>query len=209
MIATRRALLLRAAAAAILVVGAGCSVTRPATVKELFVLEPANPAPAAKAQPGLLRIGTIQVGAPFRGRGFVYRETELQYESDYYHEFLVSPAANIGEATARALSAAKVFAAVAPAGIVLEPDWVLEGFVDALYGDARDKAKPASVLTITYFLRRGDGDGGVPVWTRRYDRRVPFVGGSATAYMTAQNGALGDILSELARDLSALTLPAR
>jgi uncharacterized lipoprotein YmbA len=209
MIATRRALLLRAAAAAILVVGGGCSVTRPATVKELFVLEPANPAPVAKSQPGLLRIGTIQVGAPFRGRGFVYRESDLKYETDYYHEFLVAPAANIGEATARALSAAKVFVAVAPAGIVLEPDWVLEGFVDALYGDARDAAKPAAVLTITYFLRRGDGDGGVPVWTRKYERRVPFVGGSASAYMTAQNGALGDILAELARDLSGLTLPAR
>ncbi|MFO1325345.1 MAG: ABC-type transport auxiliary lipoprotein family protein [Burkholderiales bacterium] len=184
-------------------------MTRPSPVKEMFVLEPANPPPAAKTQPGLLRIGTVTVGAPYRGRAFVFRESDLKYETDYYHEFLVAPGANIGEATARALAAAKVFASVAPSGVVSDPDWVLEAFVDALYGDARDVSKPVAVLTITYYLRRGEGDGGVPVWSRRYERRQPFTSGSASAYANALNAAFGDILSELVRDLSALSLPAR
>ena len=210
MIATRRdwmRCLLAAAAAAALAAVAGCSFTRPSPVKETFVLEPAYPPVAAKPQPGLLRVGTLTVGAPFRGRSFVFRESDLQYETDYYHEFLVAPAANIGEATARALSAAKVFASVAPAGVVVDPDWILEGFVESLYGDARDMAKPVAVLTITYYLRHGDGDAGVPIWSRRYERRVPFTAGNTSAYVVALNGALGDILVELARDLSAVSLP--
>ena len=146
------------------------------------------------------------VGAPFRGRSFVFRESELKFETDYYHEFLVAPGANIGEATARALAAAKVFATVAPTGVVVDPDWFLDGFVDALYGDARKVDKPAAVLTITYFLRRGSGNAGVPIWSRTYERSVPFTSGSADAYTAALNTAFGDVLAELARDLSALTL---
>ncbi len=205
MTATRRAwlrLALAAAAASSIVIAGGCS--RPAPVKEAFVLEPASPPAAAKAHPGVLRIGTVTVAAPYRGRGFVYRETELKFESDFYREFLVAPAANIGEATARALTEAKVFATVVPPGVPAEPDWVLEGFVDALYGDARDAGKPYAVLAITYYLRRGDGDA--PIWSRRYERRVPFATGSAAASVAALNGAFGEILAELARDLAALPL---
>jgi hypothetical protein len=66
--------------------------------------------------------------------------------------------------------------------------------------------KPVAVLTIKYFLRRGGSDAGVPIWSRTYERRLPFTPGSAGAYVAALNSALGDILAELARDLSAASL---
>lgn len=204
MIASRRSWM--CAALAVLVVGLG-ACSRPTPVKGTFVLDPPLPPPVAKTQPGVLRMGSVNVGAAFRGRQFVFREAELKYETDYYNEFLVAPAANIGEATARALSGAKVFANVVPLGTPVEPDWVLDVFVGSLYGDGRNMQQPAAVLSITFFLRKGAGDGGVPVWTRTYDKRVPFTTGSASSYMTAQNAALGEILAELSRDLSGLTLP--
>jgi cholesterol transport system auxiliary component len=202
---TRRHWTLAAFAIAALGLVTGC--TRPPPVKGTFVLEPAMPTAAAKAQPGLLRVGSVTVGAPYRGRNFVFRETDLKFETDYYNEFLVAPGANIGEATARALAAAKVFASVAPTSVTLDPDWILDGFVGAVYGDGRNMDKPDAVLSITYFLRRQAGDAGVPIWSKTYERRVPFASGSASAYVTALNNALSDILAELARDLSALTLP--
>jgi uncharacterized lipoprotein YmbA len=206
MIASRRRWIGAALAASALGALGGCS--RPQPIKGMFVLEPAAPAAVARTQPGLLRVGAITVGAPFRGRQFVFRESDLKYETDYYNEFLVAPGANIGEATARALSAAKVFASVAPSSVTLDPDWILDGFVNSLYGDGRNMDKPVAVLTITYFLRRQAGDLGVPVWSRTYEKRVPFATGDASAYVTALNTALTDILAELARDLSAVTLPA-
>lgn len=208
MSASRREWMSRAlAVAAIAALGlqaGGCA--RPAPIKGTYVLEPALPAPVAKTQAGLLRVGSVVVGAPYRGRSFVFRESDLKFETDYYHEFLVSPGSNISEATARALAAAKVFTTVAPIGVVVDPDWFLDGFVDALYGDARTVDKPIAVLTITYFLRRGSGDAGVPIWTHTYERRVPFTSGSAAGYTTALNTALSEILAELARDLSAAQL---
>ena len=202
--ASRRLWIRGSLAAAALAAAGGC--TRPSPVKGTFVLDPALPAPVAKTQPGLLRVGSVTVGAPFRGKQFVFRDTDLQYETDYYNEFLVAPAANISEATARALAAAKVFASVSPSSVTLDPDWILDGFVESLYGDGRDMSKPEAVLTITYFLRSQAGDAGVPVWSHTYSRRVPFATGSAAAYVGALNTALGDILAELARDLSALSL---
>ena len=198
-----------AAAIAMLALLQGCSLTRPAPIKGTYVLEPPFPPAVARSQAGMLRVGTTVIAAPYRGRAFVFRETELKYETDYYHEFLVAPSANIGEATARALAGAKVFERVAPSGVLADADWVLESFVNALYGDIRDKAKPAVVLSITYFLRRGDSDSGVPIWSTTYDRRVAFVPGSAAAYVTALNTALGEILADLARDLAAAPLPAK
>jgi ABC-type uncharacterized transport system auxiliary subunit len=197
------------AAIAVLAMLGACSFTRPAPIKGTYVLEPPFPPAVARSQPGMLRVGTTVIAAPYRSRAFVFRETDLKYETDYYHEFLVAPSANIGEVTARALAGAKVFTAVAPSGVLADADWVLESFVNALYGDIRDKDKPAVVLSITYFLRRGDSDAAVPVWSKTYDRRVAFATGSAAAYVTALNTAFEEILAELARDLAAASVPPK
>lgn len=205
MTVSRRHFVRAGAAAAVLGLVAAC--TRPSPVKGTYVLEPAMPPAGTRTHPGLVRVGGFTVSAPYRGRSFVYRETDLKFETDYYHEFLVAPGANISDATARALAAAKVFAGVAPSGVPVDHDWVLDGFVDALYADGRVKDKPIATLRITFFLRSIAGDAGVPVWTRTYERQVPFATGSAGAYVTALNTALSEILAELAKDLAGASLP--
>lgn len=202
MMMRRQRLLFAAACAALL--ATGC--TRPPPIKGMFVLEPPAPPAVATSQPGSLRIGTVTVAAPYRGKQFIVRETDLKYETDYYNEFLVAPSANISEATARALGAAKVWSAVVPSTVTVNTDWALDAFVDALYGDARG-GQAAAVFSATFFLRRSTGDYGVPVWSKTYERRVAFATGSASAYVAALNTAFGDVLAELARDLSGQTLP--
>ena len=75
----------------------------------MFLLEPA----AAAASTGTpkaesVRVGIVNVAAPYRGKTFIYRESDLRYESDYYDEFFIAPAimlstplicASIGAAT--------------------------------------------------------------------------------------------------------------
>jgi cholesterol transport system auxiliary component len=206
-IAGRSAALILALAATVL--AAGCSLTRPAPVKQTYLLAPALPAPVAKAQPGTLRVGTVNVAAAFRGRSFVVRDSQFGFASDFYHEFFVPPGVMIADATAQALAGSQVFTVVTRPGVVVDVDWVLDGFVGALNADARDAANPAAVLEVTYFLSRDDGGATVPVWTRAYAKRVAFAGSSTDAYVTAQNAALAEVLAELARDLAAVRLPAR
>jgi ABC-type uncharacterized transport system auxiliary subunit len=185
----------------------GCSLSRPAPIKSTFLIAP--PAPAAVAQPkaGSLRVGTINIAAPFRGKAFVYRESELKYVNDFYTEFLVPPSAMIAEATARALDRARVFERVTQPGAPSDADYTLDGFVEALYGDTRNATKPSAEIAITYYLTRSDSVS--PFWSKEYRRSVPLSGGTPDQFAAALSSAFGEILGELARDLSAVNLPAR
>ncbi|MEP7328286.1 MAG: hypothetical protein ABI777_03665 [Betaproteobacteria bacterium] len=205
---TRRHFLLATASASTAVALAGCSIVRPSPIKATFLLEPAMPSPVAKPQPGVLRIGAINVAAPYRGRAFIVRDSDLKFESDYYYEFLAAPGGIIGDATTRALTSARVFAAVLPLAIPNESDWLLEGFVGAIYGDARSAAQAAAVMQITYYLSRSSSGTAIPFWTRGYERRIAFEGGSTNRYVVALNTALGEILAELTKDLATMSLPA-
>jgi uncharacterized lipoprotein YmbA len=72
--------------AALAILLASCSLTRPSPVKRTFLLEPAPPAAVASPKPVGLRVGAFTVASPYRGKAFVYRQDELKFETDYYSE---------------------------------------------------------------------------------------------------------------------------
>jgi cholesterol transport system auxiliary component len=186
---------------------ASCTLSRPSPVKGMFMLEPTMPAAAAAApKPVSVRVGVVSVGAPFRGKTFVYRETDLRYESDFYDEFFIAPAIMFSDATAKALVASNVFRRVVPFGAASdEGDYVLDGFVSELYADTRNAAAPFAVITITYYLTSASAGGGV-VWSREYRQRTKVSGTGAEAVARGWNDALTAILADLTRDLAAVEL---
>jgi uncharacterized lipoprotein YmbA len=192
--------------ALIAIVLAGCSLSRPAPVKQQFLLDPPAPAAVAKAQPTSVRVGTINVAAPFRGRSFVLRQADLRYETDYYNEFLVPPSTMLTELTARALDRSKAFARVIPPSYSADADWVLDGFVSALYGDERDGKKIAADVAVSYYLFQASGGSGMPVWTHDYQKHILLASTTTEGYAAALNTAFGEIFAELARDLAASDL---
>jgi cholesterol transport system auxiliary component len=187
---------------------AGCSaLQRESPVRQTFLLDPPPPPAVARSQPATLRVGRIDVAAPFRGRSFIYRVGDLNYQADFYVEFLVPPAAMLAEQTARALERAKAFTQVSGPGSGTDAQWVLDGFATSIYADYRDKAKPAAELDISYFLTSSTGTERTPAWSREYRQRVAMREASPQAYAEALNQAFGEILAQLARDLAAATLP--
>ena len=181
---------------------AACSITRPTPVKEMYLIEAPAAAAVSPTNPLTARIGTVTVAAPYRDRTFVVREADGRFESDFYHEYVVAPAAMIAEAVARSLSDAKVFAKVIPPGAPPEAELTIDAFVGALYADNRDPKAPAAELAITVYVSRNDR-AQAPVWAKEYRRRTTMAAPSAAIYVAAQSASLGQILGELARDLAA------
>lgn len=206
MTAPHRSLTVVAALAAV-ALAAGCSFSRPAPVKQVFLVEAPTPPAAAKTQQATLHVRNVGMAAPFRGRNFVYRETDLRYVSDFYTEFLVAPTAMLADGTARALDRARVFARVVPPGSSPEGDYLLDGFFDAFYVDLRDPAKPAAEAVASYFLSRGDPATPVPFWSKQYRQRAPVTGTGPDAYAAALSAAFAAIAVELAADLASVSLP--
>jgi hypothetical protein len=96
---------------------------------------------------------------------------------------------------------------VIPPGVPDDGDFVIDGFVTDLYGDARDPAKPAGVLAITFYLSPANAPGPNVIWSREYRQRVPVAEPGPEALARAWNAALTTILADLARDLAAAELP--
>jgi uncharacterized lipoprotein YmbA len=195
-------------AAAIL---ASCSFTRPSPVKRTYLLEPVAPPAATAQKPVTLRIGALAVAAPFRGRQLVYRYDDLKYEADFYSEFFVAPAAMLSEATARTLASVNAFKRVIPPGAAPDDgDYQLDGFVNDLYGDAREPTKPAAVLSITFYLSAlNSASGPSVIWSREYRQRVPISASNPDEVVRAWNTALSSLLADLTRDLAATNFPQK
>jgi cholesterol transport system auxiliary component len=202
--ARARAAIATLCAAALLV---ACSLSRPPLVKHMFLLEPAAPPAVTASRGGTVRIGAIVVAAPYRGRTLVYRLDESKYETDFYSEFFVAPAAMLAEATAKALAGAHVFQRVLPPGASPDDgDYVLDGFATELYGDMRESGKPAAALAVTFYLSTASALGNSVVWSKEYRQRVPAADASPEALVRAWNTALTTILAELSRDLASAQL---
>jgi cholesterol transport system auxiliary component len=188
----------------------GCGLTRPATVKQTYLLQVQPPAQTTAApRPAALKIGTIEVAAPFRGKALVYRQTDLKYEADFYNEFLVSPSAMLTEQAGAWLATAKVFREVLPASANADGDYVLEGFVSELYGDDRDATQPAAVLTAKFFLIDNRTLTGVPTWQTEINQRVVLSARGTDALVAGLNTAWGAMLGDLARQLASAQLPTK
>ena len=184
-----------------------CSLSRPSLARRTFLLEPAPPPMASVQKLVSLRVGLVNVAAPYRGKAFVYRQDELKFEADYYHEFFVAPAAMLSEATARALAAANVFRRTVSSGASDVGDYVLDGFASELYGDMREPSKPVAAVAITFYLSPANALAPNVIWSREYRQRVPVSEATPDAFARAWNAGLSTILADLARDLAAAELP--
>ncbi len=192
----------------------GCSLTRPAVVKQRYLLQAAPPpvaatavTPAAPARPGLLRINPITVATPYAGGSLVCRLDEFRYEKDFYHEFFISPRDMFTDRTSDWLERRRVFSAVLLNGSPLPPDFELTGFVSEFCGDLRPGRAPEAVITVQFVLADVRTAPAKFLWQNTFTRRIPLSGTAPADIVKGLDAALAAVLTDLTAALQAAPNP--
>ena len=173
--------------------------------KRYFVIEIRDPAKSSATQSGqVLLVSTLHVSPRYSGTGFVYRTSETGFETDFYNQFLSSPATMISEEVRKGLASAAEFKYIIGPSSQLLPNYNLEGSVNALYGDFRNLQSPAAVLEIEFFLRNEDPAKAGVVLHKRYLKTVPIDQRSPDALTRGWNEALEAIVATLVADTNRI-----
>jgi len=178
----------------------GC--VRTSVNKRYYILEAVRQGgPAAMQADAVLEVHRFTIDAAFADKGLVYRRDELVYESDFYHEFLVSPAVMVTEKTRLWLARSGMCERVLTPGSRLESTHTLEGNITMLYGDLSDASAPKAVMELHCFLlANGEADEKV-AFGKVYGASNPLEAQSADALVKALDRCLTQILERLEEDL--------
>ena len=177
------------------------SLERSYPERRYFVIEVKD---AQGGNPGdgqILAIANLQISPRYAERGFIYRTSDTEYEADFYNQFLSSPAVMITEETRKALAASSKFKFVVGPTSSLTANYVLEGSINALYGDFRKPSAPAALLEIEFFLHNENpGSPGI-VLQKRYLKSVPLKEKSPEALAKGWSEALEAIAAMFVADI--------
>jgi cholesterol transport system auxiliary component len=195
--------LIARAALLLFILAAGCvSLERSYPEKRYFVVElgenAQRPNPVGDY---ILLVSGMRISPRYADKSFVYRTSESGYESDFYNQFLTSPDTMLSEEVRKGLATSPVFKYVVGPSSQLQPNYILEGSVNALYGDFRNLDKPAAVLEIEFFLHNEDSANPGIVLQKRYVKTAPISARSPEALVKGWSQGLGAILTELNSDL--------
>jgi len=179
-------------------------LSRPAPERKLYNItaQRLELLPAATDK-SVLKVRPLQVSPAYQGKEMVYRLGETEFESDYYNSFFVQPAQNMTQLTEQWLGRAGIFSNVVDSTSQVMDTHLLEGMVNALYGDYRDRSAPKAVLEVQFFLLKNKNETYGVAFSRSYHKAVPFASGGkdAAPLAAAYNQALAEILGELEKDL--------
>ena len=180
----------------------GC-LRQKAIVKDTFLLDvQRNDKPVQTAAMETLSVQPFTINPAFNGKGFVYRTDENQYESDYYYEYFVSPAAMITELTRNWLMDSGVAKRVLGPVSSVAPTHILEGHIKQIGVDMRDAANPKAVIEVSFFLLEQQGRDRVIRRQKTYAATEPLADETASACIAALNKCLSEILEALEADLA-------
>lgn len=188
---------------ACLVTFAGCG-NRQTYDKKYFILNAVRRGESTgTGADSVLEVRRFTIDSAFAGKGLVYRTGEFEYKSDFYNEFLVSPAAMITDKTRNWLSESGLFKTVLDVGTAIDATHTLEGNATKMCGDFRDRSSPAAKMEIRIFLLKTEAGGeSVPVFGQTYRAGVSIESEGPEHLVEALDKCLEEILSKLEKDLA-------
>jgi cholesterol transport system auxiliary component len=186
----------------------GCvSLKKKYPEKNYFVLDISrDTAVTAPVEAPILKIRKFRISPRYQSRNLVYRLDELRYDSDFYNVFFTNPDVLLTEEVRDWLGATGLFSHVTDLSNYVEPEYILEGAVTALYGDFTDAANPKAVLEIKMLLINSLSSETDIIFKNDYRSETPIKDNHPDSVIVGMNQALTDIMTALESDLGKLKL---
>lgn len=167
--------------------------------KRSFVLDVgAPPQETPSNSTKVLKINRLRVSPLFAGRAMVYRTADLQYESDFYDEWFVTPSVLVTQQLQNWLAHSGRFQLVLQGTNHIEPTHFLEGTVTEFYGDFRES--PRAILGIEFHLLDAMNEGKLS-FRQTYHQQIPLTDRSPDALARGLTEALRTVLVDLTKDI--------
>ena len=145
----------------------------------------------------------FQVASRYEGREFVWRKTDLEWETDFYNLFFTAPRQTVTDEARSWLAASGLFEHVLDFSSHVDATHVLEGHIVHLYGDARgDDAK--AVIEVQFFLVDDRPTPSAVAFGKSYAEEVAIPKDSPEELVKGWNEGLGRILGKLEEDLRGI-----
>jgi len=129
---------------------------------------------AAPKTPGTgegLLVNRFSISPEFETNSFVYRLSPTRFATDFYNNFMVSPARMITEVIQEDLWASPLFSQV-PTHSMADIRFQLWGKVTSFYGDTLDPKHPKAVVTIRLILEKNTNGSFTPVVNKTYEAQI-------------------------------------
>ena len=191
----------------VLMMTSGCAeLQRSSPVKQRYILDVNRDSEKSAQRGDVVKVRRFRVSSRFEGSELIYRTGQVNYESDFYNEFLTSPASIITEEVRRWLGQSGLFAEVVDTSSRLKADFLLEGNVSAFYGDDRNRAEPFAVIEIEFFLIDAAGVTVSTAFHEIYEINTPVESNSPQALVKSLSRCLEQILETFEEDLQKTLL---
>jgi len=173
--------------------------------QQLYALDVHRPdsLPAGVKSPAVLKIRRFSIAPLYETCEFVYRRTDLTFESDFYNRFFSTPAALITEQARTWLTESRIFAHVLDNYSAAHFDCTLEASILTLHCDYRQKGDPRAIMEIQFTLIDENNVRRAAVFQKKYGAAVQTVGGPENL-VRGYTTCLTNILSQLEADLADL-----
>jgi hypothetical protein len=142
----------------------------------------------------------MKISSNYEGKEFIYRK-DLDFESDYYNQFLISPSTNITEQTIHWIDESRLSDVITNRLSSSDSNLVLEGNINLLYADFSG-GKIYSVLEIEFYL--SDNSKDQVLFKKVYLKKILSSNKEPVSIVKSWNQALTEILIGLESDLRAI-----
>lgn len=188
----------------------GCAgLNKPYGGKSRFVIGdivlPADRIEAAPLQLPLT-VREFDISPVFDTAAFISRTGPFGFRTDYYNEFMVSPALMMTAIFENALLSTRIFVSNA-FGAPSADGYRLAGRIIRLYMDHRNPPAPESVLEMHLTLIRTEAGKSRVLVDRTYACRYPADSSSPGSYAAALSRAAAQVFTEFHTDIKRALIP--